>query len=307
MKCSIEKITPNRDSSPFTGDFCHINTSQNALSDMAVVVLMCVHAGANSVEFDQALASMKAQTYSNLRIYVYCDGPLKPAHEKVLSFYLNTKSGDDLIIRADQPKGLPTGLNILIEHALSNPEIIFFARMDADDISMPERIRVQVNYFLQNPAVSIFGTWCFEFAEFGKAIFHKKLPTSMNELLKFSLTRSPLIHPTVMLRRAVFESGYRYKKELKLMQDYDLWTRLLIDGYQISNIPEYLLWFRVADNFYMRRTGFRRAWTEVSMRLSYAKKVNKISFIYLLKLSLFFVIRISPEFIKRFSYKYLRR
>ncbi len=69
--------------------------------------------------------------------------------------------------------------------------------MDADDISLPERIRLQVEFLQQHPDVSIVGTWCIEFTTPGVPMFQKELPTSDEEVKKFMLYRSPLIHPTV--------------------------------------------------------------------------------------------------------------
>lgn len=271
-----------------------------------VAVLICVHAGADPSEFDQALASMQAQTYSDLRFYVYCDGLLKPAHEEVLSLRLDTAGGRDRIVRGDRPAGLPNGLNVLIERAMADPDITFLARMDADDISLPERIERQVEFLQQNSHVSLVGTWCVEFTEPGIPLFHKKMPTDEAAVKKFMLYRSPLVHPTVMFRRSVFEEGHRYDVKLTMMQDYELWSRLVIAGHRISNVPEFLLWYRMADGFFSRRTGWRRARTEVLMRIQYARRAGLLHPLNYLKYIAFFLIRISPVWVKKISYMHLR-
>lgn len=277
-----------------------------ALVQSTLAVLLCVHAEANPDEFDQALASMQAQTHPDVRLYVYCDGPLKPAHEEVLSLRLDTTSGRDHIVRGDRPAGLPTGLNVLIERALADPAIAFLARMDADDISLPDRIRLQVEFLQQHSDVSIVGTWCIEFTEPGVPMFHKKLPTDDAEVKKFMLFRSPLVHPTVMFRRAVFEEGHRYDVQLTMMQDYELWSRLVIAGHRISNVPEFLLWYRMADGFFSRRTGSRRAGTEVRMRIQYSRQAGLLRPLNYLKYAAFFLVRISPVWLKRLAYMHLR-
>ena len=271
-----------------------------------VGVLMCVHAGANPEDFNQALASIQTQTHSDIRMYVYCDGPLKPSHESVLSRRLDTESGRDHIVRGDMPFGLPTGLNVLIDRAIADPAIAFLARMDADDISLPERIRLQVEFLQQHPDVSIVGTWCIEFTTPGVPMFQKKLPTSDEDVKKFMLYRSPLIHPTVMFRRAVFEEGHRYDAKLTMMQDYELWSRLVIAGHRISNVPEFLLWYRMAEGFFSRRTGWRRAATEVQMRIQYARQAGLLRPLNYLKYVSFFLVRISPVWLKRLAYRHLR-
>jgi hypothetical protein len=270
-----------------------------------VAVLICVHAGADPTEFDQALASMQAQTFSDLRFYVYCDGPLKPAHEQVLSLRLDTTCGRDHIVRGDRPAGLPTGLNALIDRAMGDPEIIFFARMDADDISLPERVERQVQFFRQHSDVSIVGTWCVEFTQQNVPLYYKVLPTSDSEIKNFMLFRNPLAHPSVMFRRSVFEDGYRYDTKCIINQDYELWSRLLMAGYRISNIPEFLLWFRISNSFFSRR-GYRRAVADVTMRIKYARRSNLMHPFNYIKYAALFCLRISPLWIKKIAYMRLR-
>jgi Glycosyl transferase family 2 len=270
-----------------------------------VAVLICVHADADPTEFDQALASMKTQTYSDLRLYVYCDGPLQPAHEEVLSFRLDTSSGRDHIVRGDRPAGLPTGLNALIDRAMADPQITFLARMDADDISLPERVERQVQFFRQHFDVSIVGTWCVEFTQQNVPLYYKVLPTSDAEIKKFMLFRNPLAHPSVMFRRSVFEDGYRYDAKCIINQDYELWSRLLVAGYRISNVPEFLLWFRVGNSFFSRR-GYRRAIADVTMRIQYAKRSNLMHPFNYIKYVALFALRISPLWIKKIAYLRLR-
>lgn len=276
------------------------------LKSSQVAVLMSVHSGADVNHLAEALNSMRVQTYSNIRLFVYCDGPLSPEHEEVLSLRMDTACGRDCIVRGDRAAGLPTGLNALIAHALADSEISFFARMDADDISLPERISRQVEFLQQRPDISLVGTWCIEFTELNVPLFYKMLPTDQTAAKKFMLYRSPLVHPTVMFRRSVFEEGHRYDVKLTMMQDYELWSRLVIAGHRISNVPEFLFWFRMADGFFSRRTGWRRARTEVQMRIHYARQAGFLRPLNYLKYAAFFLLRISPVWVKRFSYMHLR-
>jgi len=284
----------------------NLNASENEFPrDPLVAILISVHAAADAAHLKEALHSLREQTYTNIRLFVYCDGPLCPEHETVLSIYLdNTKN--DILIRGVRPFGLPTGLNCLIDEAVHYAEIAYIARMDADDISLPDRIRLQVEFLQQRPKVSIAGTWCVEFTEPDVPIFYKKLPVDDFEVRKFMLYRSPLVHPTVMFRRSVFEEGHRYDVTLKMMQDYELWARLVNAGHTISNVPEYLLWYRISSGFFSRRTGFRRAATEVNMRIQYAKQAGLLAPLNYLSYAAFFLVRISPVWLKRFAYMHLR-
>lgn len=271
-----------------------------------VAVLMCVHKGADAAQFEESLASMRAQTHRNLRLFVYCDGPLQAVHEEVIARLLHTEPGLDLVVRGERPSGLPTGLNRLIDCALQDPSIQFLARMDADDISVPERIARQVAYLQDEPRVTVAGTWVVEFAVPGTPMFHKRLPQIPSEISRFMLYRSPLAHPTVMFRRGVFERGHRYDANLLIMQDYDLWSRLLLAGEVISNVADYLLWFRMPDNFYKRRSGLERAWGETRMRFDYARRTHQLRPTHLLGFAALFTIRLMPSALKRLAYQWLR-
>jgi glycosyltransferase involved in cell wall biosynthesis len=275
-------------------------------SQPRVAVLLPVHAGADAGHLEAALASMRAQTHSNLRLFVYCDGPLHQAHEQILAKYLRCDDGQDCLVRGIRPAGLPTGLNQLIEAALKDGDVTFLARMDADDISMPERIARQTDFLIQRPEVSIVGTWCIEFVEPNVPLFYKRLPSEAVEVRRFMLFRNPLAHPTVMFRRAIFEQGNRYDPGLPLMQDYELWSRLIVAGETISNVPEFLLWFRTAEGFFNRRHGVRRAWTEVKLRFEYARRARLFKPAQLAGLFAIFLVRVLPGAVKRLAYLHRR-
>jgi glycosyltransferase involved in cell wall biosynthesis len=275
-------------------------------SVVPVAILLCVHRGADPAQLDDALASMRAQTHGDVRLYVYADGPLDPPHEAALARHLCTAPSRDRLLRGEKSLGLPTGLNTLIEAALDDPAILFLARMDADDLSTPERIERQLFFMQQHPEVSIAGTWCIEFHQPGVPVFHKKMPGTRDEVVRAMLFRNALAHPTVMFRRAVFERGHRYDTNYRLMQDYELWSRLIVAGESISNVPEYLLWFRVGDDFYNRRAGFKRAWKEVGLRLRYARRAHLFRPAQVFGLGALFLMRVMPGSIMRLAYKHLR-
>lgn len=271
-----------------------------------VAILLAVHAGADPSQLDDALVSMRDQTHCNLRLFVYADGPLHDTHEAVLSRRLRLAPDADCVVRGERPVGLPAGLNRLIDLAVADTRIAYMARMDGDDISTPTRIERQIAFLREHPQVSIVGTWCIEFSEPGVPLFHKQLPTQADEIRRFMLYRSPLAHPTVMFRREVFEAGQRYSPSMKIMQDYEFWARLLAAGYIISNVPEYLLWYRMAEGFYGRRAGLHRAWGEVKLRWRYARAASLLRPQHLFGFLGLFLVRMSPEPIKRIAYKHLR-
>jgi len=290
---------------------CNIDKIEDVLpnnTNPRIAVLIAVHAGANEEHFDAAVKSIIDQTYTNTHIYLYADGPLTSGQEDVAAKYLRSDTGQDQFVRGTRPRGLAVGLNCLIEAALSDPSIEYFVRMDADDICVPQRFERQVDFMDANRSISVSGTWCIEFSVFGRPTFHKKLPTTPERISLFMVTRSGLIHPSVIIRREVLEAGHRYNASIIQAQDLELWCRLLLDGNEFANLPEYLLWYRVASSsFYSRRAGWSRGWLEVKLHLTYAWQAKLLRPEHLIKLALLFILRVSPESVKRFAYARLRR
>lgn len=271
-----------------------------------VAVLMAVHASAKPAHLDEAILSILAQTHSNVVIYLYCDGQLRPEHDEILARCL-PDGGGHVVVRGQTNRGLPSALNELIDRALHDPCVEFMARMDADDVSTDDRFEQQVSYFCQHPDVDVVGSWCIEFTDPGVPLFHKQLPSDPVEVGAFMVLRSPLAHPSVMFRRAVFEAGFRYNPSLLQAQDYELWSRLYCAGYCLANVPKYLLWYRLAKDFYARRSGLSRAFAEFRMRMDFARRSKQFKLWHLLGFIALFAIRIAPSSVKKFSYNHLRK
>ena len=110
--------------------------------------------------------------------------------------------------------------------------------MDADDISMPDRFQVQIEFMIQNPNISVLGTNVCEFyKEPGDLNNYKHVPLNHKEITSYSKYRNPLNHPSVVFRkRHVFESGSY--QNMPFFEDYFLWVRMLKRGYQFQNLNE---------------------------------------------------------------------
>lgn len=271
-----------------------------------VAVIMSVTGSDDANHLKLALTSIKQQDYALVKLFVYCDGALGADVGRVLKEFLEDGTSGDVVIHGDIQMGLAFGLNRLINSVLRYPDIEFIARMDADDFSMRHRISTQVAFLLSNPTLAVVGSWCIESQDMIKPNFYKKLPCDFHCLREFSLMRSPLVHPSVMFRRYVFEDGFRYDDDLKVMQDYDLWTRLILEGYELANIPEYLLWFRISDGFFGRRAGFKRAIREILMRVRYGRASRLFKARHALLYIGLFILRTGPSSLKRFCYARLR-
>jgi hypothetical protein len=187
-----------------------------------VAIIMSVYKSDSLDYLKESVKSMLEQTYSNIKFYLYCDGPV-PADisDYLLSLELSCKS---VVLKSSKKnEGLANALNQLLDVILLDGTFDYIARMDSDDISRPQRLAKQVEFLEGNTSIDVCGTSCREFgASF--ALEEKHLPESHEELMNFSVTHCPLIHPSVMFRSSVFLSGIRYPVDTSLTEDMALWS-----------------------------------------------------------------------------------
>jgi glycosyltransferase involved in cell wall biosynthesis len=204
----------------------------------AISVIMTVfNAGAY---LRDAVDSILSQTLRDLEFIIVNDGSTDDTENIIRSF------SDPRIIYMANPVNI--GQTSSLNKAISISKGEYIARMDADDISFPGRLAEQFEYHEKNPSVAVVGTWHQEIDKRGRLIrkcFFPEFPT-----VKARLTFSRLAgwasvsHPTVMMRRAVFDEIGYYDPEYSICQDYDLWLRI-VRKYPIENIPKVLFGYRV--------------------------------------------------------------
>lgn len=194
----------------------------------------------------KAVDSVLQQTFRDFEFIIYNDGSDQKVTESINR--LNEMDDRIKIIGADINHGLAFSLNACIEHA--NGEYI--ARMDADDLSMPERLQKQVDFMDTHPEYMWCGTNAMIFDENG-VWGERKMPEAPEK--KDYLKYSPYIHPTVMYRACVFEStnGYLVSKETLRCEDYEIFMRLRKMGYKGYNIQENLFQYREDQTSYEKR------------------------------------------------------
>lgn len=185
--------------------------------DCLVTVLISAF---NSEKFiSDSLESICKQTYTNLEILVYNDASTDKTGEIIRSF----TELDDRVVLLDRVSNC--GLTKNLFEGMTRAKGKYIARMDADDIAMPERIATQVSYMESHPEIDILGTsyYPFDGNSLGAEV---KQPESHDEIRCELLLQFTLIHPTVMLRRESFERfGLNYDVSFRYSQDYDLWEK----------------------------------------------------------------------------------
>jgi hypothetical protein len=235
-------------------------------------------------------------------VYIYCDGKINDELEKVLSEF---KPYELNVYHSADNKGLSTAMNYLID-IVKDKDYKYIARMDSDDIVINNRFKVQYDYLEQHPEVDILGGWCVEVNGDGKTTFEKRLPTTHENLKKMMISRSCVIHPTIMMRSHIFKNGVRYNESLFNMQDYELWSRLFAMKYKFANVNEFVLKFRFDGNLIGRRKGFMRFKRELALRYGYLKSNDLMTVPNLFMIFVSSSARLLPNRVLKLLYKTAR-
>lgn len=201
-----------------------------------ISVLMPVY-NTEEIFLKDAIESILNQTFTDFEFLIINDGSTNNSEGVILSY------NDERIkyIKNEQNLGLIKTLNKGLD--LANGEYI--ARMDSDDISLPERFEKQVKFLDENPEIGILGTWC---EWFPKQRVMKSF--TENEKIKECLLimHNEIGHPTVMIRKSLKDKfNIRYDENALYVEDYALWLSL-IDKVGFANIPEVLLKYRRHSN-----------------------------------------------------------
>ena len=201
-----------------------------------VTVVLSVY---NDVRFlPAAVESIFAQTFADIEAILIDDGSGDGSGD-----YLDSLTDPrDRIIHNATNLGLTASLNLGIEAARGR----YIARMDADDISEPDRLRRQVEFLDAHPDVGILGTSRRLIDEEGKEIAIARATEGDRAIRWKCLLGNPFAHPTIMLRKSVLDAhGLRYRDSFR-SEDYELWTRLL-QHTRGENLTEPLLRYRLRE------------------------------------------------------------
>ena len=178
----------------------------------------------------RAISSILTQTYEHLELVVVDDA----STDETGAILRETEARDERvrILRNDERLGLAASLNRAIQHAHG----VLLARMDADDIALPERIARQVAVFGEDPGLVLLGSNVEHVDADGNAIGVTQLPLDDWTIRCVAVSLNPFAHPSVMIRaEALHEEGKAYDTSFETTQDWELWTRLMARG-RVANI-----------------------------------------------------------------------
>jgi len=201
-----------------------------------VSVLMSVYNGERFLK--SAIESILDQTFTDFEFLILDDGSTDSTWE-ILEKYAD-KDERVLLVRNEHNIGLTRSLNKGLRLARGE----YLARQDADDISLPKRLELQVKFLDMNPEVGVVGTGMEIIDENGKILRLQQPPTDHESITAELLLKNHAIgHSTVMAKLSALKEFGGYNERLPYAQDYDLWW-CLSRKRKIGNLPEILVQWR---------------------------------------------------------------
>lgn len=217
----------------------------------------------------QSIESILSQDHSDFEFLIYNDNPSDVVLDSLIQKYV-VQDSRVIYNRNSQNIGLAATLNQGILAAKGE----FIARMDADDISMPERLSKQLDYMNSHPEIVVLGSWARVIDERNTVISKLKFKCSYNHIFVASLFFSYLVHPSVMIRKKyMLENKLFYDENFPCSQDFDLWTRILLNSGKMTNLPIFLLDYRISA----QQVSTRKRETQIKLTKDVCKKfIEKI-------------------------------
>ena len=242
---------------------------------MKISVLMSVY---NADKYlTEAMDSILAQTYPDFEMIVVNDKSTDKSGDILKAFA--QKDPRIVILENAQNLGLTRSLN----RGLAIAKGEYVARMDADDISAPDRFQKQVLFLDMHPDYSFVSCIGRYIDENGNPEQLRPFPETNEEIYAMMPKVDAVMHPGVMFRRKDIAQIGNYCEDFRVVQDYDLWFRGMAAGYKFYNIQEPLVLFRRDESYNTRKsTAYRLVDYQVRKKGYRINKVPLHKRIYLL-------------------------
>jgi glycosyltransferase involved in cell wall biosynthesis len=240
-----------------------------------VSVLIAVYAKDDPELFHESLHSnVLGQTEMPDQLVVVVDGPVGDAINAVLEsarIAFDACRGPDFmtVLRLPENRGVAAAMNQGIP--CCRCELI--ARADADDISYPDRFRLQKAVLAEHPNVGVVTAWQHDFnLDQNRIVATNQCPEHPDQINALLQLRNPVCQPSMMIRADVFRSHGSYDESVPLLEDYELHLRWTSEGVRYHCIQLPLVRVSVSSALYQRRGGFNYARREFVFRLNAARR-----------------------------------
>lgn len=211
----------------------------------------------------EALNSMLVnQTVMPTEIVLVRDGPVTDALEVLLNEYENAYPRIIQVIRHSDNVGLGNALRLGLEKAKYD----IVARMDSDDICLPNRFEKQLSYLKSHPECDIVGGQITEFIDTPDNIVgRREVPLTNDEIYHYMKSRCGLNHVTVMFRKESVLKAGNYQ-DWFWNEDYYLWVRMMMNNCVFANVSDVLVNVRSGKDQYARRGGKKYFNSEIGIK-----------------------------------------
>lgn len=227
------------------------NVNKNQGITKKFSVLMSVYFKDKALHLDETLKSLLNSSLVPTQIVIIKDGPLTKELDVLIEKYV--KYYPDIFTIFENESNLGLGLSLSKGLELCKYNIV--ARMDADDISVPDRFKIQIEYLMNNPDIAIVGGQIEEFDENPEYIIGKRLvPCDHSQITNYMKRRCPMNHVTVMFKKNLIEAAGGYQN-WPWNEDYFLWIRMYLSNNRFANVPNILVKVRSGKEMYQRRGG----------------------------------------------------
>lgn len=206
----------------------------------------------------EAIESILNQTYQNFELIVLDDCSSDNSAEVIKSFT------DKRIVyhRNEQNAGLANNLNIGLQMASGE----YIARMDGDDVSLPERLQTQIDFLANHPDIDLCSCGMEMFGKDDKVWMREPDPEEVKITMLFY---SPVLHASAMWRKSSFDRhNLAYRQGAFPAEDYDLWSRAATNGCRLANIPQILYRYRIHGE-QVTKTDNRAAIRDREIKINY--------------------------------------
>ncbi|MGH3446131.1 MAG: glycosyltransferase [Nocardioidaceae bacterium] len=227
------------------------------------------------------------------------DGPVPDALDEQITGLIHESPVSTTLLALEDNLGLGPAL----DQGMAACAHDIVARMDADDIALPQRFEVQVP--IVEGGVDIVGSSLLEFDDSPEHIVGKRVPPlESGEIIRFARFHQPFNHPTVVYRRSAVQAAGGYR-DLQLMEDYLLFAKMIERGATVANVEEPLVYYRVGAGAYGRRGGVRLLKSEWTLQ----RRLRSMGFTtraqFTRNLAVRGGYRLVPEWLRRSAYRRL--
>lgn len=219
---------------------------------MQFSVLIPIYNGESEKNFKECLESIINQTLKPDEILIVKDGIFSEKLEKLICDF---QSENNFIEINTYQLEKNEGVGIASSIGTTLCKYNYIARIDSDDIAIPDRFEKQIKYLEQHQDIDILGGFIDEYDEnLNKKISTRKVPLEDILIKKQLKSRCPFNHSTVIYKKDKIISVGNYSNK-RIMEDYDLWIRCSKNNLKMHNLKDVLVKNRTGDTMYKKRSG----------------------------------------------------